>query len=548
MDSTKEGVTIQRSLHIRERYKNIPFMIMCVTLYLVLYVMIFLITTVEAHASLLEMEPAENVVADDPPSELILRFNEPIEHDLAIVTIYDSDAKPVFTGNPHNDVDKSPKLEFDLPKLDDGTYIVKWNVVSADGHPVGDSYAFSIGMPTEGGVKSVAKVADSEGALIVARVITEGLLLIGAGLFWFSWLAESRAFPSIDTLWKRGRRIGAIAIVLGTIAELITYSLNLPPGIIQVMLNGRWDLLSQFPFIFMVFAQLLFLLLLFIPGMVRGWYLALWLVLAITPAFGGHVWSMESPFIALIPRVIHQMVIAFWLGALAYVILLIISRKHHDKEIAWQKFRAFFMRKMVIASGLVIASGIVMVLLQTGITAIFTDWKNWSLLIIIKVVLTSAMISMAIYQTLKWKKTETFTTKRMIKVEWIVGLIVIALGVWISQISYPIAIKTYDETLTANQAEASVSIDQLKVGDQEMTVVLSERDGSEPDTVTVEVSMPQHDMGSGKVTVEPDENGHYTIDLPFTMPGTWLLEIHAIYPDGEEEEWQDELFIAGEAN
>src|SRR5699024_11484311 len=83
-----------------------------------------------------EMEPAEDVVAQDAPSELILRFNEPIEHDLAMVTVYDWNGEPVFTGNPDGDVEKAPKMAFSLPDLKQGTYTVKWDVVSADGHPV----------------------------------------------------------------------------------------------------------------------------------------------------------------------------------------------------------------------------------------------------------------------------------------------------------------------------------------------------------------------------------------------------------------------------
>jgi len=122
-------------------------------------------------------------------------------------------------------------------------------------------------------------------------MIPEGLLLLGAGLFWFSWLAERQKFPDLDMLWKRGRWIGAVLLILGTIAELMAYRLSLPPGIIQVTLNGRWELLLQFPFVLMLFVQLLFLILVFIPGMMRGWYLVLWLLLAATPAFGGHVWG-----------------------------------------------------------------------------------------------------------------------------------------------------------------------------------------------------------------------------------------------------------------
>src|SRR5699024_12617857 len=115
--------------------------------------------------------------------------------------------------------------------------------------------------------------------------------------------------------WKRGRWIGAVLIVLGTIAELIAYSFSLPPGIIQVILNGRWELLLQFPFVLLLFAQIFFLILVFIPVMERICYLALWLLLAITPAFGGHVWGMENAVLVLIAALFHKMAITLSLGA-----------------------------------------------------------------------------------------------------------------------------------------------------------------------------------------------------------------------------------------
>lgn len=532
----------------KEKRKRLTRITKITGIFILFFMTLFQSSSVEAHSTLLEMEPAENIVIQDPPSSLKLRFNEPLEHDLAMITVYNWNAKPVFTGNPDGDVERAPLLEFSLPKLEQGTYTVKWSVVSADGHPVSGSYAFSVGQPTKGDVKSAGDGGNTASALIAARVIPEGFLLLGAGLFWFGWLAERKKFPSLNTLWMKGRLTGAILILLGTIAELITYGFSLPTGIIQVIFSGRWELLLQFPFVLMLFAQLFLLILLFIPGMIRGWYLTLWMALAVTPAFGGHVWGMKDPLVALIPRVIHQVSIAFWLGALSYVILLIIWQKKQDTSISWKKFRPFFVNNMMIASGLVIVSGVIMAYLQTGISAVFTDWKTWSTLIIIKIILTITMLGMAMFQTLKWKRNEKFMTEPVIRREWIVGLVIIVFGIWMSQIAYPIAIKTYDETLTTDEIKADINIDKLKMGNREMMAEVSGFDGEPPEEVIVEVSMPQHDMGSGELIAEKDESGNYIVDLPFTMSGIWIFEMTATYPDGEEKEWQDEIFIEGNGN
>ncbi|MBT2215234.1 copper resistance protein CopC [Virgibacillus dakarensis] len=498
----------------------------------------------------MEMTPAEKVVAEESPPTLKLRFNEPIEQDLATVTIYDWNAKPVFTGNPdEGGPERSPLLEFTLPELIQGTYTVQWNVVSLDGHPVSGSYAFAIGEPTAGGAKSVAGAGENEGPLIAARTIVEGLILLGAGLFWFGWLAERCHFPSLDTIFKKGRRVGAAVLLLGTIVELATYGTALPPGLMKTVFNGRWDLLIQFPFILMLFAQLIALIMLLIPGMMRGWYLFMWLLLAVIPAFGGHVWGLENPTLALIPRIIHQLSIAFWLGALAYVILLVIWQRKQDKDILWKEFRPFFVTKMMIASGLVIVSGFIMVFLQTGWTAVITDWMGWSTLLLIKIILTILMLCLALFQTLRWRKREKFTTSRVIRVEWIVGLVVIVIGVWMSQTAYPTAVKSYEDTLADGQAKAAVYIDKLKTGDQKMTIEIPEVNGEQPEEVTVAISMPDHGMKDGPFTAEKAESGDYEVVLPFSMSGTWRLDIIAKYPGGDQKEWTDgDIFVTGDGN
>ncbi|GAB4074562.1 copper resistance protein CopC [Barrientosiimonas marina] len=533
---------------LRRLYAKKSHLANLIVLFMAFFILLSYTPAAEAHATLVEMEPAEDVVADKPPSELMLRFNEPVEHDLAMVNVYDVNAQPVFTGNPDNEEEKSPKLTFSLPELDNGTYTVNWDAVSADGHPVSGTYAFSVGEATESGVNTVDESNGTEGTLIASRIIPEVLILLGAGLFWFAWLAERKGFPGIDVLWSKRRYIGATLLFLGTMAELVTYSLSLPPGIIQVILNGRWELLGQFPFILMLFAQLLFLILLVIPGMERGWYLALWLLLAVTLAFGGHVWGMKDPIIALIPRIFHLLAMALWLGALAYVMLLVISEKRQKTSVDWQAFRPFFVYKMIAASALVVISGVVMVYLQTGITAVFTDWKTWSGVVIAKVLLTMVMGGLALYQTLKWRKRQTFTTRRLVRTEWLVGLAVMILGVWLSQIAYPISVETYDETLVTDNQEAEIHIDELQTGDRTMTASIPELDGEQPESVEAKVTMPQHDMGSDDIKAEENDEGNYTAELPFSMSGTWHLEMTATYSDHEKVKWEDDVYMAGQGD
>ena len=105
----------------------------------------------EAHSTLIETTPEKMEVTDSSPKFLELRFNEPIEQDLADITIYDWNAKPVISKQSVGGEKRSKVLHINLPNLKQGTYTVQWSVVSLDGHPVSGSYMFAVGKETKGG-------------------------------------------------------------------------------------------------------------------------------------------------------------------------------------------------------------------------------------------------------------------------------------------------------------------------------------------------------------------------------------------------------------
>src|SRR5699024_12166098 len=127
--------------------------------------------------------------------------------------------------------------------------------------------------------------------------------------------------------------------------------------------------------------------------------------------FGGHVWGMENPVLALIPRIFHQMAIAFWLGALCYVILLIIWQKKQNNSISWKTFRPFFVNKMILAYSLVIIFVFIMVYLQSGITGVFNVLNNCSTLVNLKEILIFIMIAMMLIQCMTYNRNDTYTLK-----------------------------------------------------------------------------------------------------------------------------------------
>ncbi len=96
-----------------------------------------------AHAALVKAEPADGAVVASAPAVLRLTFNEPVS-PLAI-RLLDPDGRAVPLGNI---VAADAGIAIAVPALQNGTHVLSWRVISADGHPVGGALLFSIGAPS----------------------------------------------------------------------------------------------------------------------------------------------------------------------------------------------------------------------------------------------------------------------------------------------------------------------------------------------------------------------------------------------------------------
>ncbi|MCT2589333.1 copper resistance protein CopC [Streptomyces sp. N2-109] len=104
-----------------------------------------------AHAALTGSSPAAGSVVGSAPGEVTLTFSENIATSDDSIRVLAPDGKRVDTGglkdlSEGGAVKHGTQLRSDLA---DGTYTVAWKAVSADSHPIGGAFTFSIGAPSE---------------------------------------------------------------------------------------------------------------------------------------------------------------------------------------------------------------------------------------------------------------------------------------------------------------------------------------------------------------------------------------------------------------
>jgi copper transport protein len=394
--------------------------------------------TASAHTHLIDSKPKQNEVQQEAPKTIQLHFSEQLQLDMVTISVTNPSAQSLPVAVKL--APKNPSIVIaSLPPLAKGTYTVKWSVLSGDGHPVSGSYSFAYSqkVATTAGESSVSHPFLAF-ALILLRFLNEGWLLLSAGFIWVSFFASKRSLPNVT--WfpsHRWKWFLAVIWLLLQIGIWLLYASELPQNLsTKLLLEGQIVQLSKIPYAMVLILQVLLFVLLLIPNMVQTWYLFLWTLITATCAFSGHLWSSPNMILALTARLLHIWSGALWLGGIAY--LLLVSNRQQAKVLATlSRFRPFFSRMAFIASSLLIISGFLLVMVQTNFSAIITFQTFWSRFLAVKVMLVMGMIIYATIQTRQWKINGALE-RDSLRTEWIFGLIALLLGIWMSQIAYPI--------------------------------------------------------------------------------------------------------------
>ncbi len=100
-----------------------------------------------AHAVLLGSSPTDGEVLTERPGEVVLRFNEPVDLPPGAIVVLDPAEARWDEGAPGRVDDDRRTARVALGDLPAGTYLVSWQVISADGHPLRGSFTFRYDPP-----------------------------------------------------------------------------------------------------------------------------------------------------------------------------------------------------------------------------------------------------------------------------------------------------------------------------------------------------------------------------------------------------------------
>jgi copper transport protein len=167
-------------------------------------------TLAMAHASLNATVPIDGAVLGSAPSSFSLTFSEPVA-PLALRLVRPDGS----IGDLGRAEVKGNVVEIPAPAgLANGTHVLTWRVVSADGHPIAGSVIFSIGGPSAQApiVEETVDWTVRAGLWLTKLALYVGLFIGAGGVF-----ARSVLMPGI----RSGRRALGVALGLGVAGAVL---------------------------------------------------------------------------------------------------------------------------------------------------------------------------------------------------------------------------------------------------------------------------------------------------------------------------------------
>jgi len=510
-----------------------------------------------AHASLTATDPAEGAVLVTAPTTVTLTFNEPVSLGDAGIRLFDD----VGTETPLEAHAIDTTIQATLPAgLADGSYLVSWRVISADGHPISGALSFAIGEASTSAID--APDLGDDPAVTRLLSIVQGIGYVGlltiAGMVLFHLLIL-RADPWLQEGPLASPRLRITLAVITIVAYLASVPLTVARQ--QGMAIGdltdvaRWwrDLPTDVATSVAIVIAGVLLTTIVAPRLPNA---RLQQVVALIGSGGGlaalsiigHTRIMHPTWLIVTSNILHTIAGATWIGGVIGLAIVLRSVAATDGARA-ARIVARFSLLAGIPVGMLAITGVISgwMILQSISALVDT---NYGRLLIVKVGL--ALLVCLLAAANHFRLVPAIRTTPDAADQWqrlrrsILGevtllvAVLLVTGFLVNQSPRETTAATIPATLIATTEPIAFTgdLDGAMVhgqitpgatGDNTLTILLMAADGSpivpieDPE---VQLTLPAQDIGPLTTTLAPDlADGQYAGTISFPMAGEWEIRI-----------------------
>jgi copper transport protein len=515
-----------------------------------------------AHAELISSNPANQSILASTPPEILLRFSEGVDPVADSIRLVDAAGNPVPLG-PLDQSLGDDTLRTPVPAtIDDGTYVVGWQAISADSHKIRGAFTFSVGAatPTAPGVIDeifdAGSTSSSDSLLLgVGRFLSfAGIGALVGGLFLAAVLVPELIGERRIALLLIA---AAIAGLVGTVlmfagqAHVIAGSYFAWGDVVSIQ-SGQWWLarLAAIGLFALFIPARSFLT--STPGRVEVAIAGL-VVFAVVAA-GGHAVAGDDVVVGFVATVVHLAAMALWLGGL---LLLVVGVPRGWFWWTASQFSPWALGAVVALA----ATGSVNAWRQLGSLDGLTDsaYGRW---LVIKLLLVAAVVGVAFFSRRMSRSDDPLAAvegdvapvavgaaaadvqeppvalRRTVVLEVAgIALILMATAGLVNSPPPPSAATTESASVVVGDRIVQVELEPAVTGGTEMHVYLSSPSGGldRADEISVEASLPAADLGPLEIEVVPAGPNHVigpAVDLP--VAGLWTFEVTARFGEFDQ--------------
>ncbi|MBO0960426.1 copper resistance protein CopC [Neobacillus sp. MM2021_6] len=528
-------------------YKSKFFMFMViVSLFLFLFPSIF-----SAHAYIKKSTPIENQMLEQAPKEITIQFDETVQPAFNSIKVFDSDGNRVDKKDGRIDPKQPSILKSGLKKnLPEGTYRIKWKVVSSDGHPVEGVIPFQIGTKDQGPAKIHKETTGytPKADLIIIRWVQYLSNACYVGLLFFYMVIlpkEYRKNGSTDKLFLRLLSSSLVLLFLSILLSLplqATIESGFPWSEVfsfQTFENMLMNTNFGQAWIYQVAILLTLALITSFIGMAEStkrillWVcLALATALLLTKALTSHAAAQANQLLTISMDFLHLLAASIWIGSLiGFVALFSWCKNEKTKQEYLQMMKGFSKWGIIL----------VLLLTFTGVFGSLLYIPNPSSLIqttygkvlTSKVTLFLLMLILAGVNFIKGKGKKEKGLFASLWGELSIGVIILILSVVLTNL--PTAIQSpgpYKETKTVQGNQVTLRVTPNTIGENLYELTLQDRQG-EPikdiEQLHLTFSMTEMDMGKETVNLKKVSDDRFEVQgLHFIMAGEWNVHVHIL--------------------
>jgi copper transport protein len=497
-----------------------------------------------AHATLVATEPADGAVVAAPPEAVTLVFNEPVAP--LVLRLFDPSGHATALSDVRQD---GPRLVVAVPRdRGEGTFVVSWRVVSADGHPIGGAFGYSVGR-ADGAARAALESAASAPvrvAIWLTRVALYVALFAGAGGAVFAaWIAAPCARAGgIETIVAGAAWCGLALLPLAVGLQGLD-ALGVPLSELQRPTVWTTGFATAYGATAVVAAIALLAALFALqapqPARARRLSAVAMLAVGIALAASGHA-AAAAPQWLMRPAVfVHALAVTFWIGSL----LPLGAALRAGGEEARRTLQRFSRAAPLAVAALVVSGALLVVIQLASLDAL---WRTeYGLVLLRKLVVVAILLVLAAIN--RFYLTPKITAQdgrarawlvRSIAVEVVLALAILALvASWrftpppraLAQASATIAVHAHgprvfahvEIALTAGGGQVVIRLTDPKLDPlpaKEVTLVLAnETAGIEP------LQRAATSLGDGRWRVD---------DLLIPVAGTWRVRVDVLVSDFEK--------------